>query len=716
MGFERPITIKKALDRIATHEYVLPAIQREFVWRPTQICRLFDSLMRGYPIGSFLFWKVEAQNTRQFRFYDFMRDYHQRERPHCPRLDLLGDRGVTAVLDGQQRLTALNIGLRGSHAEKEPRKWWSNPGAFPVKQLYLNLLADAGDNEEGALFDFRFLKEDRAKQRDDAQFWFPVRTIFDYTDATQIFTFLQKNELLQTQSQQSPFEVLEKLRKMVFDEDIINFYLEEEQDLDKVLNIFIRINSGGTVLSYSDLLLSIATAQWEERDARKAIHDLVDDLNSTGIGFAISKDFVLKAGLMLTDIASVGFKVTNFNADNMKRLEDNWPRISKALKLSVRLASDFGFSARTLKATSALLPIAYYFYQREAGESYLRAKKYHGDREAIRHWLLRSLLKSGVWGSGLDTMLTMIRTELKRSGQERFPVEEIEAVMARRGRSLRFSEDEIRDLLEVSYNDRRSFALLTLLYPFVDLRNKFHIDHIFPKSRFTENRLRRENLDPETVGRFREYFNRLPNLQLLDGTENREKSAVLPAKWLELHFKEEAQRQAFRDRHDLGEVPDALADFEAFYLARRDAIAEKLRALIGEQSNVSSAPTPSTPSAEAPAAAPDVAEAPTWSSSVLDLLSEVWHPLARALMDLSVPEPEEIESELQKGGLNVEHRCVLKWSRGEQKLALVSVDCPAKDVDEKLIRVAPDADAEPVAKEIEVWLGGVGADAAQGSK
>lgn len=78
MSFQTPITLRKVLDRIASHEYVLPAIQREFVWRADQIARLFDSLMRGYPIGSFLFWEVRRENTRQFKFYDFVRNYHAR--------------------------------------------------------------------------------------------------------------------------------------------------------------------------------------------------------------------------------------------------------------------------------------------------------------------------------------------------------------------------------------------------------------------------------------------------------------------------------------------------------------------------------------------------------------------------------------------------------------------------------------------------------------
>ncbi len=47
-------TIQQTPDEIHHHKLVLPAIQREFVWGPGQICRLFDSLMQGYPFGTFL--------------------------------------------------------------------------------------------------------------------------------------------------------------------------------------------------------------------------------------------------------------------------------------------------------------------------------------------------------------------------------------------------------------------------------------------------------------------------------------------------------------------------------------------------------------------------------------------------------------------------------------------------------------------------------------
>jgi uncharacterized protein with ParB-like and HNH nuclease domain len=75
MPFETPITIRDAIQRIQQREYLLPGIQREFVWQPDQICRLFDSLVRGYPIGSFLFWRVSQEHKADYQFYEFVREY-----------------------------------------------------------------------------------------------------------------------------------------------------------------------------------------------------------------------------------------------------------------------------------------------------------------------------------------------------------------------------------------------------------------------------------------------------------------------------------------------------------------------------------------------------------------------------------------------------------------------------------------------------------------
>lgn len=113
MAFVEPITIKAAIEGVHRKQYLLPAIQREFVWDTYQIEKLFDSLMRDYPISSFLFWEVEKNNISSYQFYEFVREYHERDNTHNPKANIGGETGITAVLDGQQRLTSLYIGLKG---------------------------------------------------------------------------------------------------------------------------------------------------------------------------------------------------------------------------------------------------------------------------------------------------------------------------------------------------------------------------------------------------------------------------------------------------------------------------------------------------------------------------------------------------------------------------------------------------------------------------
>ena len=572
MPFQTPITIRKALRSIQCREYVLPAIQRQFVWHPVQIARLFDSLLRGYPIGSFLFWTVRRGSIEQYKFYDFMLDYHQRDNRHCASIGAVSQDSITAVLDGQQRLTAMNIGLRGSYAYKPPRRWWSSP--FPTRHLYLNILAEAEENEAGMRYDFRFLTPDEAEIRDETQCWYRVGQILTADDALDLHDFLVDRQLA---DQRRPFRVLAGLQKVVQTEPVIAYYQEEDQDLDKVLDIFIRTNSGGTTLSYSDMLMSMATAQWENLDAREAIHGTVDEINRTGDGFGFSKDFLLKAGLMLAGVGSVRFKVTNFNRKNMKLLEDQWDSITRAVRTAVKLVARFGFSRGSLTANNAVLPIAYYLYHRGTPAGFLTQAAYREDRDTIRSWLIRSLLKRGIWGSGLDSLLTALRSVIKEHGGEVFPSAKLEAAMRARGKSLTFEEEEYQDLVE---SKDRTFTLLALLYPVVDLRTvKFHIDHIFPKSRFSSQRLRKADVCEDDIPGFQDRADRLPNLQLLVGEKNESKSDKLPKQWMVETFGAKATEYA--KRHDLGEVPADMTGFNAFYEARRDRLLAKLRGLLG---------------------------------------------------------------------------------------------------------------------------------------
>lgn len=582
MSFQPAVPVAKILARVHDRSYALPAIQREFVWDTGQIRKLFDSLLRGYPLGSFLFWDVKAETASQYVFYDFLRDYHEKNHPYAQPISITPGHSVVAILDGQQRLTSLNIGLYGSHAERQPRKWASNPDAYPKKRLFLDLLGDGPDEELGMQYDFRFLTDaEAAPAAGEPDRLFKVADVLSLADSgPAIMAELERRQLAGSQ----PFQNLYDLYRAVLEKESINFYLEESQDPNKVLDIFVRVNSAGTTLSYSDLLLSMATNQWTELDAREEVRSLVTSLNAGSTPFSFTKDRVLKAGLTLIDVPDVGFKVSNFTQSNMALMEKRWPEIRSALVVAVDLLASFGFSGRTLTADSVLIPLAYYIDARGLSSNYVEASAHAADRQLVRSWVVRSLMKRGIWGSGLDSLLGRLREVIRAHGGSAFPAGELELAMASMGKSLRFDDAEISELAELRFGSPRIFPVLAMLYPGLDLTKSFHEDHIFPRSRFTRARLAKALIAPDRIEEYMEKADGLPNLQLLAGVPNTEKQATLPADWLNgPHFPDPALRATYIAENDLGGLPETLDGFLDFYEQRRERIEVRLRQLLGAE-------------------------------------------------------------------------------------------------------------------------------------
>ena len=491
---------------------------------------------------------------------------------------------MTAILDGQQRLTALNIGLYGSHAERIPRGWWTSPDAFPKKRLYIDLRDDSGADELGMVYTLEFLTEKEAKRQDgEPDYWYPVGDVMKLADSgPSIMAELAKRDLIG----EEPFRVLYRLFQAVREVPAINAFQEESQDPDKVLDIFVRVNSGGTQLSYSDLLLSMATNQWEELDAREEVRTLVSELNDTSAAFGFSKDIVLKTGLVLIDVPDIGFRVSNFTQSNMSLMEKHWPKIRSALITSVDLLASFGYSGRTLTAASAIIPITYYLNQRGLGHSYVEASTHAADRLKIQRWLTRSLMKRGIWRSGLDSLLSRIRDVIRNHGTEGFPAEEIETAMGAVGKSLRFEDAEISELMDLRFGSPRVFPVLATLYPGLNLTKSFHEDHIFPKSRFTRSKLAKAGIDPENIEEYVVKVDALPKLQLLAGLPNVEKQAMLPAEWLNgPHFPTPEAREAYISQNDLDALAGDLHGFLDFFENRRRRIEERLRRILNAPNN-----------------------------------------------------------------------------------------------------------------------------------
>ena len=580
MSFQSPRSVDEMLTAIHKREYLMPAIQREFVWGQEQIAKLVDSLMRGYPVGSFLLWDVKAETAQSYTFYEFLTHYHERDNPYADKSTVPSGVGTIAVLDGQQRLTALNIALYGSFAEKKKYAWWSSPDAFPVKRLYLNLVDDPADEELGLLYDLRFLTDkDAAAEQDAEDKWFRVGCALDLANAgPAIMKELEQRRIVNSgDAFQRLYDLYEAVRVL----KPMNHFLVTDQDPDKVLEIFVRVNSGGTTLSYSDLLLSMATNQWQELDARDEIRSLVDDINTNaGRQFSFSKDVVLKTALTVSGV-DVRFKVSNFTQANMAEVETKWPEIRGSLLRAATLLQQFGYNERNLTANSVIIPVAHYLHLRGASDSYLDSSSDAPDRLILQRWVTRSLIKRGIWGSGLDTTLTRIRDVLVRNTGQPFPVEEVEAAMAAVGKSISFSPAEIDELLNLKYSGQRTFSVLSVLYPGLDLGRKFHEDHIFPRSRFTRRRLAASGVPADKIEAYLAAVNLLPNLQLLAGTANIEKQARLPTEWVEAGFPSKEKRDQYLRDNDLDDLPLDLADFLDFFESRQTRMRGRLLAVLG---------------------------------------------------------------------------------------------------------------------------------------
>ncbi|MBW8038706.1 MAG: DUF262 domain-containing protein [Planctomycetes bacterium] len=576
MSFQTPITIAKAIENIQSNQYILPAIQREFVWSDGQIERLFDSLMRGYPIGSFLFWRINPDKLTDFQFYRFMNKYHQRDHRRNEPITLTGEMPRTAILDGQQRLTALNIGLNGYYASKMPYFRWNSDHAFPKRRLYLNLLAEP-DEERDMAYEFKMLQDDDAKVRDDNHFWFRVGQILQFDDSFYVIDYCNKNNLVGPDLRH-PSAILHKLWKIILDSQVINHFLEEEHNLEKVLNIFIRVNSGGTQLSYSDILLSIAVAQWQDYDAREEIYSLVDELNQIGESFTFNKDFILKSCLVLSDVKSIAFKIISFNKENMQKIEENWNNVKEALDKTVRLLSVWGYSRDTLVSNNAIIPLAYYILRKGNPKGIITSTDYSADRERMQRWLMRALLKR-TFGGQSDNVLTKTRRVIAETSDS-FPEDKIYESLRGTAKSMAFDEDQIDGLLDTRYGHSGTFTVLALLYPWLKFDQHFHIDHIFPRSMFKPKILREKGIPKEKWNLWLDHKDDLGNLQLLQGKVNMNKADKDFEAWLQELQPEPVGLDTYKQQHIIPELDLSFWNFPEFLEARTQILRQKLKELL----------------------------------------------------------------------------------------------------------------------------------------
>lgn len=579
MGQFRDVSIKNVIEEL-NDSYFLPDIQREYVWlrkaKEKKIEQLFDSILRGYPIGSFLFWKLkkddietnkdakEDSDKLNFQLYKFIENYDERK-THNEKVNIeqINSDDLSIVLDGQQRLTSLYIGLKGTRTLKKPKAWWDNPNAFEEKQLFLNLRYKPNEENPEDNFDFDFLRKNAVPKTDENNFWFKVGEILELGS---IVGYARENNLSDSEA-----EILEKLKDAFCTKSLISYFEETEKNLDKVLKIFIRVNSGGTQLSYSDLLMSILTANFST-DIRDLMNKFVNSLREQGFG-VMGRDQVLKTCLLLTESNHI-FQLKNFSKSNINKIEHNWEEITKTIFKATKLLKEFGY-AHNLSSGYILSTVAYYLYLHRTSTIT------PNDKSEILKFVRNAQITS-YFTTSLDGKLEIVAKTLRIS--ENF--EEINDRLEKsKVQPLSISTDDVDRMVDLQYGNPAILPILQLLYPNLDYKNStFHIDHIYPKSKFKP---KNEELPIEYYGK----ANFLYNLQLLQGDDNISKKAKDPEVWLTEYYANDSDKiKAYKDRNYIENDFDLdWSEIEIFDKQRSKKLLDKLRKIFVKQMETGSA-------------------------------------------------------------------------------------------------------------------------------
>ncbi|WP_033619875.1 DUF262 domain-containing protein [Helicobacter pylori] len=567
MGVFLDNSIKNVIDELNVR-YFLPDIQREYVWLKKadekKIEQLFDSILRGYPIGSFLFWKLQKEdiatsneqdnNKLNFQLYRFITNYDERK-PHNEKIGIEQIRrdDLSIVLDGQQRLTSLYIGLKGTRTLKKKNAKTNNPNAYEEKRLYLNLKHQPNmDNPED---NYQFEFHAKTPENDKEHWWFKVGDILELEN---VWNYAEENGL-----KGEVLKLLEKLNKAFHDKPLISYFEETEKNLNKVLNIFIRVNSGGVKLSYSDLLMSILTASFSS-DIRKRMNELVDALKDKGFS-KMEQDQVLKTCLLLIG-KDTTFELRNFNKNNIKEIEDNWEKITDSIYDAAKLLETFGYVGY-LGSAYILSSLAYFYF--------LNSKMNENDKKQALKFVRNAQITS-YFTSSTDTKLSIIA----RSMKEAQTFERFNHNLAKHETSpLKITNDTIEEEVMCSSSDAKVFPILQILYPHLNCKTTtFHIDHIYPKSKFNE---KNKELDKD----FYKCGNHLFNLQLLEGAENSAKKDKDPEIWLKEEYKNQQAIEEYKKRNYIDPTLELeWENIEEFRKKREDAIIKRLKEVLLSQS------------------------------------------------------------------------------------------------------------------------------------
>lgn len=532
--------------------YWLPNIQRPFVWKEDQIERLFDSILREYPIGSLLVWKTKSEIKRR----KFIDNYKQ----DIKLTDFYVPEDATQkmlVLDGQQRLQSLIIGLIGSYDSRE---------------LCINVLSGELVAPEDIRYNFKFMHHSEIKAP-----WFKLKEIVfsnkEYDEIAEVIKTMFGRELSEIENRKIT-RIVAKIARIFGTEENLVYQIVDSVDNpelyteDDIVEVFIRANSGGTPLGKSDLLFSLLTSSWDEADEK--MEDLLEELNKTG--YAFSRDFVLKTCLTIFK-KGAAYNVEKFrDTTTRNNIIDNWNSITDAIKD----VKDFIYGKTFIKTDDilpsylGLIPLIYFRYH--------YSNKW-GTATELSNYILRTLLARAFSGSP-DALID--KCILKIDEQKDFTLNEIFGVIRTEGRSLEISKETI---YQTYYGSKEIHLLFNMWYNFnyqpAYNNNKPQVDHIFPQSKLKQIKVTNPSTNRIDLLKYKWWDrDQLGNCMLLTAAENGAggKTDILPEIWFADKNEEYLDLHLIPKDRELWKI----ANFERFIKERKILIEAKFKHILIE--------------------------------------------------------------------------------------------------------------------------------------
>jgi hypothetical protein len=530
-------TVKSMVEGIDEREYQLPSIQRPFVWEPEQIIRLLDSIMCEYPIGAVMVWLPPSK----IRCRPFLMNYQPGDRLRS-QLPAPGEQRARMVLDGQQRLQSLYLAFYGT---------------YDSKRIYLRIDQRANPTEDDVHYRFELLADAEAAENPAFVFVGELAKL----DIEDIDNFVRTRlPDLDDGTKKTAVQIASRfVSRFVVKDSILVQEVSEKLDYNDVLEVFERVNSGGTPLSKSDLLFSTVTLKVPNMEER--FTQIVEDLNEGG-RFDFDTDFVIKTTFVLFG-KKAKYDYNKLSDDTyLQKLAADFENLEKVVTAVRVWLEDKAVikGNRFLRSKSALIPIIDYLYQNE---------RWLGPKEGVESTTLRQFLYMSyftrLFSRAPDSPLDQIHDAIlkaKAASLGNFPVADVGKVIIGREKkgSYEFRDEYLWDLdLVLNIIDggvkeipkKRSWSL--------------ERDHIVPRHQLSENGI---TADVDDVG----------NLRLLAKSRNISKKDKMPDENTEFFGKDDAN---VRSKYDAARKSLTQESFTAFVKARRELIKKKVMDFLG---------------------------------------------------------------------------------------------------------------------------------------